>query len=167
MQLTRDNVLWFAGLFEGEGHFEICKGRKSLGLTIKMTDRDVLEKAHRMFGGWLWDGQRKEKPHHKQAFVWKLMERDKAYAMVVAMFQFLGFRRQEQAKVWLAKYASLPTIGRSSRHGFYSTWVAQKCRCGKCEAAYIAMKPVLAERNHAYHLRKKETDYVSPLTNLR
>lgn len=157
MKLTRDNVLWFAGLFEGEGHFDLRKGRKSLGLVIKMTDRDVLEKAQRMFGGWIWDKQKKTKTHHKQAFTWKLMERDKAYALVVAMFQFLGSRRQNRAKEWVAKYASLPTIGRSTRHGFYSTWVAQKCRCEKCVAAYHAMKPKLAERNRAYHQRKKDT----------
>lgn len=144
MQLTRENVLWFAGLFEGEGHFEVRRPlpTKSPALAIKMTDRDVLEKAQRMFGGWVWDGAKKYKPHHKQSFMWKLAERDKAYALVVAMFQFLGSRRQAQAEEWIEKYTTLPTIGRSTRHGFASTYVASKCRCDACRSAYRAYRGV-------------------------
>lgn len=108
MELTRDNVLWFAGLFEGEGYFRFRpKGRRSMGIAIKMTDRDVLEKALEKFGGWVWDGQQIREPHHKQAYQWHLDKRDRAYALLVAIYPFLGARRQAQVEKWVEQYKQL------------------------------------------------------------
>ena len=133
MQLTRDNVLWFAGLFEGEGWFRFCPiGRRSMGIGINMTDRDVLEKAETMFGGWIWDGRRKEKPHHKQAYTWKLDKRDKAYALLVAVYPFLGERRKAQARKWADQYRQLTPV-EVEQHG-RSAYV-RGCRCEICSGA--------------------------------
>ena len=140
MRFTRENVLWFAGLFEGEGCFQLNTGRQSVGLCIKMTDRDVLEKAQLMFGGRIWDGQRKAAAHHKQSYTWQLSKRDQAYAVVAAMYPFLGRRRQARAQEWIAKYTTLPAIGRCSRHGLVGTYVAGKCRCDACRTAYNTYK---------------------------
>jgi hypothetical protein len=56
----RDEILWLAGLLEGEGWFGTRyppkkegarKGYRGLSIGIGMTDRDVLEHAHRLMQG--------------------------------------------------------------------------------------------------------------------
>jgi hypothetical protein len=153
MHLSRRNVLWFAGLFEGEGSFELRAGRKSLGLQIKMTDLDVLEKAQQMFGGWI-AVVKSRAAHHKQAWVWKLTKRDEAYALVAAMYQFLGARRQARACEWIEKYRSLKVIGRTSRHGFPGMYTIGGCRCNECKTAYSEYRKA---HDRAYYARKKES----------
>ena len=140
MKLTRDAVLWFAGLFEGEGFFRFCpKGRRSMGLAIKMTDRDVLEKAQAYFGGWMWDGQKKAEPHHKQPHLWRLDHRDRAYALLVAIYQFLGERRKQQVEKWIAQYRKLTPIERKTvTHGTVNSYRHYGCRCPACTEANTA-----------------------------
>lgn len=144
MELTRDNVLWFAGLFEGEGYFRFCpEGRRSMGIAIKMTDRDVLEKVLEKFGGWLWDGQQMREPHHKQAHEWHLDKRDKAYALLATIYPFLGARRQAQVEKWVGQYKRLTPVPSTKfkpqdlPHGTLGNYV-KGCRCPQCTAANTA-----------------------------
>lgn len=46
----RDDLIWLAGLLEGEGTFDLHKGRYAR-IRISMTDRDVLGRAAHLMGG--------------------------------------------------------------------------------------------------------------------
>lgn len=63
----KEAITWFAGLFEGEGSFLFHKG-KPKAIVISMTDKDVLEKVQKFFGGSIYKlGKRKE--HWKDAWL--------------------------------------------------------------------------------------------------
>jgi len=147
MKLTRGNVLWFAGLFEGEGFFRFCpKGRRSMGIRIKMTDRDVLEKAQSAFGGGIWDRQKILKPQHRQSYTWMLDARDQAYALLVAIYPFLGLRRQGQVEKWIEQYKQLtPKPPTPVLHGTTTGYCWYSCRCDACRTA-----------QHTYYVTRRQ-----------
>ena len=134
--MPREDVVWFAGLFEGEGWFRFCpKGRRSMGIAVKMTDRDVLEKVQAKFGGWIWDGAKRYKPQHKQSHQWHLDKRDQAYAVLAAIYSFLGQRRQGQIAKWISQYKALTPIPPAPMiHGRTGSYT-RGCRCAECKAA--------------------------------
>lgn len=91
------DLAWFCGLFEGEGSFHIARG-KAKGLQISMTDLDVLEKVHRLFGGTLSAASRRDgKEHWKDAWRWSLSS-EPSYALIQQMLPYLGSRRRARAE---------------------------------------------------------------------
>ena len=58
--------IWLAGLLEGEGYFGATKQnesrRMSLRVTLNMTDRDVVEHAHRIVGSDVKIGENRKRP---------------------------------------------------------------------------------------------------------
>jgi hypothetical protein len=64
------NVVWAAGLIEGEGTFQWRKSQ-SPRVSCAMTDLDVLERLRDNFGGNICKTT-KQQEHHKQAWVWYL-----------------------------------------------------------------------------------------------
>lgn len=88
---TRERLAWMAALLEGEG----CVGDDPLRVTLKMCDRDVLERFqeysgfHTAVGGpYPPSGLGK-----KDTYSWQVSGR-KAYALLVALWPWLGVRRQ-------------------------------------------------------------------------
>lgn len=148
MMLDRDSVLWFAGLFEGEGFFRFCPaGRRSMGIAIKMTDEDVLLNAQRKFGGHIWRGAKRTKPTHKQSYRWMLDKRDKAYALLIAIYPFLGERRKSQTERWVSQYAALKPA--AVQHGTRHAYAWRGCRCAACTAANTKYYRARREATHA------------------
>lgn len=105
---TRENLAWLAGIFEGEGTIRWTKpapprsdgrhpGGQSLDLSIAMTDEDVLRRIADIAGVGKVFGPYQPKPEtRKPIFTYKVTGA-KAYALIVAIFQWLHSRRREQA----------------------------------------------------------------------
>ena len=111
MEITRDNILWFAGLFEGEGCLTACqhkdKNIPTWNMVVNMTDEDVIKKIHQLFGGRLYFYESKN-PKHKDKWTWKTGELKKIYALVVAMIPFMGGRRRAKMEEFILDFASRP-----------------------------------------------------------
>lgn len=54
-QMYQHEVMWLAGLLEGEGSFSIGN-QPTPRLTLQMTDKDVVKKASEIMGSSLWHG---------------------------------------------------------------------------------------------------------------
>lgn len=98
----RERVIWFTGIFEGEGTFRILREEKAKGLQIPSTDLDVLEKIKYFFGGEIYKTS-KRKDHWKDCWVWQINS-EKAYALVVDMQPYLLSRRLSRSKEWIDLY---------------------------------------------------------------
>lgn len=111
MELTRDNVIWFAGLLEGEGCLSNfpAKGRKATkwSMMVKMTDHDVVQKIHMLFGGNLYF-KKLENPKHKDQYHWQTGNRKVIYALCAAMTPFMGERRKAKMIAFIKDFASRP-----------------------------------------------------------
>lgn len=106
---NREDIIWAAGLFEGEGSVCWVKGTPTKyypRLQLKMTDEDVVSKFASIFNLKYSKVNRKSfEPHWKD--VWYLdATGTKAYAPLIAMFPWLGLRRQERIKEVIAKWIS-------------------------------------------------------------
>lgn len=56
-KLHAHDVIWLAGLLEGEGSFTIGKN-KTPRLVLQMTDADIVEKAGKLFESSVWNSKR-------------------------------------------------------------------------------------------------------------
>lgn len=101
-----DEFSWFVGLFEGEGSFAIERGI-ARGLSIEMTDRDVLERVASGFGGQIYATSRHEThPGWKPSWKWMLFG-DPAAELAERMAPHLGERRTERCLEFLKSRKSL------------------------------------------------------------
>ncbi len=106
---NREDVIWAAGLFEGEGTVCWVKGTPTKyypRLQLKMTDEDVVKRFAMIFNLKYKAVNRKSfEPHWKD--VWYLdATGSKAYAPLIAMFPWLGKRRQERITSVIYKWIS-------------------------------------------------------------
>ena len=104
--MTEIEIAWLAGLFEGEGCITTAKkSNHSSGnqrfLVIKMTDEDVLRKAHRIAGvGKLYGPYRavnnkvRDTSHYKPFWQWAVFARDEVLYIGNALLPHLGERRR-------------------------------------------------------------------------
>lgn len=109
------DVYYVAGLVEGEGHI----GFRKLGagkayvlphITVTMTDRDVIENLHRVWGSTskIYHGKGRIPGRHKDVYrtvVWG----KRAVAWGLTLYTLLGQRRREQVKKMLQAWRSRGT----------------------------------------------------------
>lgn len=96
---------WAAGLFEGEGCLTISHGRQPNGsiyrqprLKLNSTDRDVVERFHRIIGvGSVIEDRAQERRGWKRQWSWIAGSRDDVRETVIRLFPLLGNRRQARA----------------------------------------------------------------------
>lgn len=101
MTTNEIDIAWAAGLFEGEGCFVFTYG-KPKSAQIQMTDLDVLEKIHRLFGGTL-NSSGKRQEHWKECWRWSVFSND-AKSFIEKILPYMMERRRGRAEEWLAKY---------------------------------------------------------------
>ena len=103
MKSKREEVIWAAGLFEGEGCIFRCaangnrSGRDQLPVCLVTTDLDVLER----FVAAIGFGKIRTLPlrdERKQAWEWRVAARGQAYAMLAMLYPWLGERRRARAR---------------------------------------------------------------------
>ena len=98
---TREGLAWAAGLFEGEGCIAHSKPSKSRPrhqwfLVVASTDLDVLERLSEVTGMGSITGPF-ERGSNKVHWVWRVTRREHVYALLAALYPWLGKRRQERA----------------------------------------------------------------------
>ena len=83
--IKRDDIIWLAGLLEGEGCFRLNDG-KYPGIAVGMTDEDVIDRVADMWNVRV--------SHHKN--LWKA-QINGAYAIqwMMTLYLLLGKRRRE------------------------------------------------------------------------
>lgn len=115
----REELAWAAGVFEGEGFigtYDYRGHRPSWMMSVEMTDEDVVRKLHRVmglgkvYGPYLRKTGRCADP--LPTWVWRLARRCDIYAACVALFPFMGQRRQERM---VEAIRELPPVGRTRR----------------------------------------------------
>jgi len=102
---------WVAGLLEGEGCFtKKCNAGTARNITVvcQMTDRDVVERLHRVAGGTFHgpyaNGPRGRLPR----FMWRISG-TAAYRLMVELLPLMGKRRSARIRGLLAAYDSVET----------------------------------------------------------
>lgn len=90
-----NDIGWFAGLFEGEGH--IYYNNRALVMMIGTTDRDVLEKVIIATGVGRIRGPRHDgNANHKPIYEWCLTSRNAVLDLAEKIIPYMGIRRTEQ-----------------------------------------------------------------------
>jgi hypothetical protein len=123
------DVIWLAGLLEGEGCFTKC--RESIRISIAMTDKDIIERVAVLFkcpvGVWTRRGTAKT-PYNA------IVCGNDAAAWMMMIFPFMGSRRQarikELLKIWRDKkprYTENTICGHTDR---------PYCARGMCSKCY-------------------------------
>lgn len=106
MSWTREDIVWVAGYYEGEGCLHASAHNKWF-IQISSTDLDVLQKVKRLLGmgsvcgPFLGKGAR---AHYKPIYHYRLCGVKRAYALCAAMYQFLGERRRAKIEDFFAHF---------------------------------------------------------------
>lgn len=85
----REDVIWLAGLLEGEGTFDLHRG-KYPRVRVGMTDRDVVGRAATLLGA---NVRLSMKPSPYKATWHAEVSGEKATAVMLAVLPFMGSRR--------------------------------------------------------------------------
>lgn len=154
---SREEVIWAAGLFEGEGWISIQGKSPSMG--IQMTDRDVLDKFQRAIGaGNIYYRKPRiyayEKVHtRKPQWAWRLNGFQRVQAVLAYLWPWLGMRRRTRARevLLIAKTGQVKKgmvkgakYGKPVEHGDVRKYW-RGCSCGPCK-----------EANNKYSKRNRE-----------
>lgn len=91
----KQQIAWAAGLLEGEGSFLLKTGSCRPNVSCHMTDLDVLERLQNIFGGHICLTTR-QKPHHKESWVWTISKAEDAVRCMELVKPFLLTRRAER-----------------------------------------------------------------------
>lgn len=93
-------IAWAAGLFEGEGSFQIGNN-KGRGIVISSTDKDVLDRLRDNFGGNIYEIT-KRKSHWKDAWIWTV-RKEEAIKFYQQIKPYLLGRRRNRGEEWFSK----------------------------------------------------------------
>ncbi len=107
MQLSKVDLAWAAGLFEGEGCITLSKNCPVLQLN--MTDQDVVQHFHRVVGfGTVAGPYPKGGGPHKPYWVWRCSGTEYPQALIAMLWEWLGGRRRRRAMTVLATCHAAP-----------------------------------------------------------
>lgn len=93
--MTSVELAWICGIFEGEGCSYQRTASTRIVIQISMTDRDIIERVHRIAGVGRID--KRGLPSGKTAYVWSIRRCDEAADFLRKMLPLLGERRTEKA----------------------------------------------------------------------
>ena len=108
---TRD-ILWLAGLIEGEGSFRGAKNGH-VGITLGMTDEDIIDRIARIMRGSKATVERKQ--GYKAIFRFEIYG-PKAAGWMMTLYTLMGNRRQAKIRECLKAWKTIrPKRNRDSR----------------------------------------------------
>ena len=127
------DIVWLAGLLEGEGSFKIQTTggyRGSVCIALQMTDKDTVERAAQLLGGTVWG------PHgpygvSKQQTYQVAIFGSKAASWMMTVFPLMSMRRKSKIKelVTLWKTQPLRTKGRKALcHSDRAYYANDRCK---------------------------------------
>jgi len=102
--MTRDQIVYLAGIMDGEGTFHIGHHNKSVrNLTCRLyvvnTDKRLIQWLHQTFGGLVYSRNSLKNPHWKTKFEWVVVTGD-ILNLTEAILPFLICKR-EQAEIMI------------------------------------------------------------------
>jgi hypothetical protein len=120
LKWSRESLAWAGGLLEGEGSFQ-CHDKGTykairVQCSMHLRDKELLFKLQELFGGSVTGPYKSSKTGQDQMMAWGLYKQDYIYAVVTALFPFLGSRRQGQVR----KIISAFTANEGRKNGFNS-----------------------------------------------
>ena len=123
-------ILWLAGLWEGEGSFLITGKRyKSPRMQLKMCDKDVICRAADLMGytGKIYSYQPEPKGWSRNYML--VLEGSDAVIWMLRLLPFMGKRRTRQIWATLTAYGKKPPGGHMLRPGirrFHRMWYSRE-----------------------------------------
>jgi hypothetical protein len=138
--MSEVELAWLAGLLEGEGSFLVVRGAGRVGqsvvrikITLQMTDRDIVERAHRLTGvGRLFDKLTKQKEYHKNTFIWALSAMESTYLLMKRLLPHMGERRSAQIQVCLTAVDEIGGPESVHRRHNRARYKYEGCECADC-----------------------------------
>lgn len=108
--ITTMEIAWLAGLLEGEGYFAWNKSWGSARVMLRMGDRDVVERAHKLCRatGVLSKIQRANPRSAIPMYEMRLYGK-RAAGVMMTVYAVMGERRQAKIREILDKWKSRPT----------------------------------------------------------
>lgn len=102
MSKIRDDIIWLAGLLEGEGCFTTFD--VTPGIVLQMTDKDIVERVSKVFGTEI----RKTNPRTKNCKFTYIIRvyGGKAIGVMFSIYPFMGKRRKARIKEVINKWKS-------------------------------------------------------------
>lgn len=163
--MTEPELLWVAGLLEGEGSFLISGKRYHRGqpkVSMGSVDRDVIDRIHALTGevGGVYEKTKRTKGG-KRFFLWSINRQDDAVALMKQLRPHMSSRRQGQIDECLAHYKTRP-IGMNNPavcppglKGCYickqyknpDQFSPQNTRCRKCNAKLMRERRIKKDEN--------------------
>ncbi len=154
---TDIEIAWAAGLFEGEGCI-VLRAKRAAELTVGMTDRDVIDRFHRVVGAGYVLTESRTKDGHKTLHRWMCGKSADVRAVLAAFLPYFGARRAEKATEVLARLVDNPG-SRSHRqhciHGHEFTaentylHIRDGKTCRSCRACRRMREASVREKAHA------------------
>ena len=92
--ILTDVIIFLSGVFDGEGSFGIwskLKTKKYFACSVEMTDKDMIQRFYKFFGGCMYLCKRR-KQHHKDTWRWKINGQG-ALSTVDKMINYLSYLR--------------------------------------------------------------------------
>lgn len=115
-------------------------------ISCNMTDGDVLRRAALIAGEGMVTGPCQPKnPAHTPFYRWNLNKRSSIYALLVAIFPWMGSRRKARILEMIALLKSTGRLG--WRHGTRQGYETG-CRCAACRAAHAKRFREIRARRH-------------------
>lgn len=105
--MTLREIMWLAGLLEGEGCFGLNGGTRKTRtprLNVSMTDKDVVEHVARLFRSRVQ--HRVRGAHYKDVYTTALYARN-AVAWMLTLYPLLGMRRRQAIRKSVTHWRSL------------------------------------------------------------
>jgi hypothetical protein len=122
------DIAWLAGLLEGEGCFRIHK--KSPGITVNMTDEDVVARAAKVFGYPKPDKAYIQRTGRKPIWCFS-MHGKHAVAWMMTLYTFMGERRRAKIREIIIEW----TAHKGRKYTTRGLRVMAKCHPAKLEHA--------------------------------
>jgi len=109
------NIAWVAGLFEGEGCIHAPTSGRGVCLTLKMTDRDIVERLDALFPCPRIGTKLPSQPHHKTQYIWTITKGEEMKSILALISPHFGERRSARARELMAVLENRP--GKLKRYG--------------------------------------------------
>lgn len=143
--MKRDDLMWLAGLLEGEGSFGFYKPKFAPRIQITMADKDVMERVALLFGGKnLYE---RPSPRSNWNPVYQCaVQGDAALEIMSSIYPVMGKRRQKRIRECIEagsrrkgksmgehrpasklKAAYIPLIRHLAKRGFVQRKIARMC----------------------------------------
>jgi hypothetical protein len=113
-RLSKVTIAWLTGLYEGEGNVNIAKNG-GVRITIRMTDRDVIERLHSIFPCTKIHVVPAQRANWKTQYAWRISNPDNVRTILELMLPLLGKRRAADARAALEYLRTRPGSGGRQR----------------------------------------------------